>query len=331
MRFPGVASAALAAIVALLSTGIAPAQLGIGQVNGTVFGADRKGAPGLPIAVVPSDGRFLYGTSTDADGRYALKGMPPGTYTVMVGLPSGVVRKDGIRIRPLFRSIVDFTLGGDAPGATLPGLHASAGEAAPASGGAALAFPAGDGTVPAAPEASRTAAASPAGGSSGPGGPSSLPLAPAAASSGAPSAGAAPPATPVPSTAASGAADAAGTPVEPAPGIAMTWTLMGPEKTSAPDAWVAAIPVQGAGALRRGRTDATGGARLAQVPVGQYHLLVRAPGFMTWRMGPLPLDGTGTISLMMTLVPYPMGFPGTLEDLLIPADPIPLSAEQSRP
>jgi hypothetical protein len=122
MRFLRSTAAAVASIVLLCATGMASAQLGIGQVNGTVLGPDRKGVPGLPVAVVPQDGRALYGTSTDPDGRYAVKGMPPGTYSVLVALPAGVVRKDGIRIRPLFRSIVDFTVGSDTPAGTLPAL-----------------------------------------------------------------------------------------------------------------------------------------------------------------------------------------------------------------
>jgi hypothetical protein len=112
----------------------------------------------------------------------------------------------------------------------------------------------------------------------------------------------------------------------------MSWTLQGPERASAPDAWVAAIPAaQGSGALRRSRTDAAGGAALEQVPAGQYHLLVRAPGFMTWRLGPLPVDGAGSFPVVLSLVPYPMGFPGSLEDQLIPADPVPLVADPKSP
>jgi len=289
----------MAVVVALLL--LAPgaqvhAQLGIGQVNGTVFGPDRKGVPGLPVAVVPLGGGALYGTSTDSDGRYAIKGMPPGTYSVVLGLPDGAVRKDGIRIRPLFRSIVDFTLGGERVAATLPPLRGGADVSKPA----AAAVAAGIVTPVEAPtEAPPAPPASPA----PPEGPS-----PAAIESGPAQDGT------------DGSAAAA-----PAAELALTWTLQGPEKASAPDAWVAAIPVKGAGALRRGRTDAEGGARLTEVAAGSYGLLVRAPGFMTWRMGPLPVDGSGEIHIALTLVPFPMGFEGTLEDLLIPADPIPLT------
>jgi hypothetical protein len=312
-------AAALAALVLMLATGTAAAQLGIGQVNGTVFGADHKGVPGLPVAVVPQDGRALYGTSTDPDGRYALKGMPPGTYSVLVGLPTGVVRKDGIRIRPLFRSIVDFNVGGDTPGAVLPGLHATV--PAPAT------LPAGSSSGAAPAGAAAPAGLTPAGATPGGTSTAAVPVA------GAPAAGspltASSPAEADAASPSSVAADTSGTTATS--GIAMSWTLQGPERSTAPDAWVAAIPAQGAGALRRGRTDPQGGAELEQVPAGQYHLLVRAPGFMTWRLGPVPVDGSGTIHVALSLVPYPMGFPGTLEDQLIPADPIPLEAEPKGP
>ncbi|MGH9867349.1 MAG: carboxypeptidase-like regulatory domain-containing protein [Candidatus Polarisedimenticolia bacterium] len=252
-----------------LTAGGASAQIGIGQVNGTVFDTGRKGVPGLPVAVIPEDGRALYGTSTDADGRYGVKGMPPGIYTVIVAVPGGGMRKDGIRIRPLFRSIVDFTMGTTPSPLTLPALKA--GQIAPAAPAA--------GTVPAAspgPEASdtETPAAPPTDGD--------------------------------------------------ALGITLMWSLQGPERSSAPDAWVAAIPVQGSGVLRRDRTNPEGGAHLLDVRAGTYSLLVKAAGFMTWRMGPLPLEGAGELKVQMSLVPYPMGFKGTIEDVLVPWDPIPL-------
>jgi len=260
----------LAALAALgPAAGTASAQIGIGQVNGTVFDAGRKGVPGLSVAIIPEDGRALYGTSTEADGRYGVRGMPPGIYSVIIALPGGGLRKDGIRIRPLFRSIVDFTVGPAPAALTLPALRA--GQSAPPA-----ATPAGD---------SNPAAAGPA----------------------APSLPEQPPAEPAPS---------------PADGLASSmtlfWSLRGPERTSAPDAWVAAIPVQGSGVLRRDRTNPDGGAHLDEVKAGTYSLLVKAAGFMTWRMGPLPLEGAGELKIQMTLVPYPMGFKGTIEDVLVP-------------
>jgi hypothetical protein len=44
---------------------------------------------------------------------------------------------------------------------------------------------------------------------------------------------------------------------------------------------------------------------------------------MTWTLWPLAIREPGRLRLSLNLVPFPMGFAGTLEDLLIPADPIP--------
>ncbi|HKY32654.1 MAG TPA: carboxypeptidase-like regulatory domain-containing protein, partial [Candidatus Polarisedimenticolia bacterium] len=100
------------------------------------------------------------------------------------------------------------------------------------------------------------------------------------------------------------------------------WRLREAGREAAPDVWITATPSGGAGALRRARTDQEGAARLEEVLAGTYRISARAPGYITWSLGPIPIQGTGVILLDMTLVPFPMGFPGSLEDLLVPADPI---------
>ncbi len=311
--------------LAVVSPGTAAVPgVGIGQVNGTVFDTARKGVPGLSVAVIPEDGRALYGTSTDADGRYGVRGMPPGLYSVIVAVPGGAVRKDAIRIRPLFRSIVDFNLSPQPTAVNLPGLNAG---------------PAATPGRPAAPPG--VSPPSPAGipgpwgdlgqdsGGAGSGTPPPVPAPPADGAAGAPPAPGGADASAGPAT---GAVDPPEGSAPPAPavdghaeeGMAITWILKGPEQISAPDAWVAAIPAGGEGHLRRDRTRPDGGTRLEGVAPGNYSLLVKAAGFMTWRMGPLPLNGDGELSVTMSLIPYPMGFKGTIEDVLIPFDPIPL-------
>lgn len=293
--------------------------VGIGQVNGTVFDSARKGVPGLSVAVIPEDGRALYGTSTDADGRYGVRGMPPGLYSVIVAVPGGGVRKDAIRIRPLFRSIVDFNLAPQPTAVDLPGLTA------------------GPVTTPGQPAAPAPLSPSSPAGIPGPwgdlgqdpgSGKSGAPAPPADGASGPPSApgggevfGGQPAETGEPPAASAARPEAADGHPE---GMAITWVLKGPEQISAPDAWVAAIPAGGEGHLRRDRTRPDGGTRLEGVAPGTYSLLVKAAGFMTWRLGPLPLKGDGELAVTMSLIPYPMGFKGTIEDVLIPFDPIPL-------
>jgi len=111
----------LAAAVFLAAGGTAWAQ--IGQVNGTVLRADRTPVVGASVALIPKVSHVIWATSTAQDGRYAFKGLAADTYSVVVMIPGGgAVRKDGIRVRALFRSIVDFNLQSDPMDAGLPPL-----------------------------------------------------------------------------------------------------------------------------------------------------------------------------------------------------------------
>lgn len=214
----------------------------IGQVNGTVFDQSRKGVVGLPVAVIPQSGGVINATSTENGGRYAFKGLAAGTYTVAVSVPArGVLRKDAIRIRPLFRSIVDFTLTPDPSSGTLPQVTA------------------------------------------GPG----------------------------------GGVDGAGT----SDALTVTAALVGQDRLPVPDALLTMTPVDGAGRFGRCRTGPDGVCAPADLVEGTYRISVEAPGFITWSIGPLSIKGAGPVRLLVTLVPFPMGFEGTLEDLVIPVDP----------
>ena len=215
-----------------------------GQINGTVLDAARKGAVGLSVAAIPAAAPVIYGTSTDPTGRYGFRRMEMDSYTVVVSHIRGAARKTGIRVRPLFRSIVDFTTPPDAPQDPLP----------PA--------------TPAAPQTPEAEAAAPS-------------------------------------------------------SVTIDCQLLDPDRVPVPDAWVILIPMGGEGALRRCRTDPEGACALVDVTEGAYRISARAPGFMSWLIGPMPVKGTGKLTLALTLVPFPMGFAGSLEDLLVPADPIP--------
>jgi hypothetical protein len=101
---------------------------------------------------------------------------------------------------------------------------------------------------------------------------------------------------------------------------------VGPDQKPIPEASVMVLPVDGAGTSRRGRTDGSGKGLLSDIAPGTYRILVRAPGFVTWYLGPVPLMGPGDRKLMLTMAAFPLGFQGTLEDLLIPMEPIPPGA-----
>ena len=252
-------AAALLAAVLLPAGPSARAQEGVGQVNGTVLDKDRKGVAGLAMALIPKTGPTISGTTTDESGRYAFKGLAADTYSVLMRLPSGgVARKDGIRVRPLFRSIVDFNVATDVPAGSIP-----------------------------------------------------APLA------------AAPPSVAAPGSTAPAPGDPPGD-----AGFSLACALAGPDREPVPDAVVTLTPVSGRGRLRRARTGPDGGARIDDVPAGDYRIAARAAGFMSWSLGPIALSGPGGLRLSLSMVPFPMGFPGTLEDLLIPAEPIPPSTRQ---
>ncbi len=220
----------------------------VGQINGTLYNAGRKGVAGLSVVVVAQPGPHIYGTTSDQAGRYLLKGLEAGTYGVAVAAPAGVARKDAIRVRPLFRSIVDFTVPAD--------LQAAA---------------------PPAPEPAASA---------------------------------------------------------PDPGsqeIAIACLVTDREREPIADATILLTPVEGAGRPRRGRTGADGRCRLEEVPPGAYRIAARAPGFMSWSHGPFDVRKPGELRLSLTLVTFPMGFEGTLDDLLIPVDPIPPPSAERTP
>ena len=215
------------------------AQEGSGQVNGTVLDKNKKGIAGLSVAAIGQPGTTIYGTSTDEGGRYALKGLEASTYSVIVYQHGGgTTRKDSIRVRPLFRSIVDFNVVGTAAPGTIPALEATSAEQA----------------------------------------------------AGAPS---------------------------------LICALSGPDRAPVTDARVSLTPVEGSGQLRRGRTGPQGECKLDEIPAGTYRIVAKAPGFITWGLAPVPLSGSGALKLVLSLAPFPMGFEGTLDDLLVPTDPIP--------
>ncbi len=230
----------LAALVLAVLPGMPARAQGVGQAHGTVFNKDRRGVPGLTVAIMQEAGSVIHGTSTDERGQYSFKGLEGGIYSVIVQYHgAGIARKDGIRVRALFRSIVDFNLPGDFQAAAIPAV-------APSSN-----------------------------------------------------------------------------PTSGAEGLTVSWSLVGPERKPTPDASVTLTPSGGGGRLQHDRTDEEGLSMMTGVQPGSYRIAAKAPGFMTWVLEPVPLTGQGELDLTLEVIPFPMGFEGILEDLLIPAEPIP--------
>ncbi len=99
-----------------------------GQISGTVYSHAKRFVTGVSVAVTGTSGATIRGSSTDEDGRYAIKGLERDEYAVLVVEPDGaLVRKDRVSVRPLFRNLVDFILAPPgAPQPPLPRLPASA-------------------------------------------------------------------------------------------------------------------------------------------------------------------------------------------------------------
>jgi hypothetical protein len=90
-----------------------------------------------------------------------------------------------------------------------------------------------------------------------------------------------------------------------------------------PEAWVTLSRMGVEEPSLRARTDAEGNFRLLEVSAGHYRISARALGHVTWSLGPIPLQEAKEISLKLTLLPFPLGHPENLEDLVVPVDPVP--------
>jgi hypothetical protein len=80
-----------------------------GRISGTVYTMDNQPVQGASVVVIDEEGGSVHGSSTNQRGRYALTSLERATYSVLVMDPGGnVLRKDRVRVRPLFRNLVDF-------------------------------------------------------------------------------------------------------------------------------------------------------------------------------------------------------------------------------
>jgi len=113
-------------------------------------------------------------------------------------------------------------------------------------------------------------------------------------------------------------------PESPPSELELNGTLVDEAGQPVPEAWVVLTPEDPSTPALRARTDTEGQFKLLSVPSGHYKITARALGHVPWTMGPLELSGT-EISLRLALIPFPLGHPEVLEDLIVPVEPVPPS------
>ena len=115
-----VAVVALAAVLAGAAGTAAVAQMprGRGQIRGEVSGPEGDPLIGISIVLAPtSRADVVYATSTDDKGRYALNGLVADRYRIRADGQGFVTEmKEGVRVQPPFRAIIDFEMAPAPPG-----------------------------------------------------------------------------------------------------------------------------------------------------------------------------------------------------------------------
>ena len=101
----------LAVAVFLVLVPGASAQLYTGSVSGVVLDPSGAALPGARVALVDSEKGFAYEVKTDQQGRYILREIPPGTYTLTVEAPNfETQRRERIRLDVNQNISFDFTM-----------------------------------------------------------------------------------------------------------------------------------------------------------------------------------------------------------------------------
>jgi len=92
-------------------TSIAGAQLYTGSLTGTVTDPSTAVVPGAKITVTDIEKGFTYTATTNADGRYVVRQLAPGKYTISIEAASFQgQKKDGIEVDVNQNVSVDFSL-----------------------------------------------------------------------------------------------------------------------------------------------------------------------------------------------------------------------------
>jgi hypothetical protein len=101
----------LAVAVFLVLVPGASAQLYTGSVSGVVLDPSGAALPGARVALVDSEKGFAYEVKTDQQGRYILREIPPGTYTLTVEAPNfEIQRRERIRLDVNQNISFDFSM-----------------------------------------------------------------------------------------------------------------------------------------------------------------------------------------------------------------------------
>lgn len=99
------------ALVFIAIAGAANAQLYTGSVSGVVTDPSKAVVPGANVSLLDVDKGFAYTGKTDQEGRYVLRDIPPGTYTLTVEAARfETERREGIRLDVNQNISFDFAL-----------------------------------------------------------------------------------------------------------------------------------------------------------------------------------------------------------------------------
>ena len=95
----------------LLLTTLASSQLYTGSLSGTVTDPSQAVVPRVQVTAVDSEKGFSFAATTDSDGRYLIRQLPPGKYDVSVEASSFQrQKKEGVTISVNASVSVDFVL-----------------------------------------------------------------------------------------------------------------------------------------------------------------------------------------------------------------------------
>jgi hypothetical protein len=111
-RFAGFSRTALSVAVAIVAAAPAFAQNTTAGISGRVTSADGKPVAGATVAITHVESGSVNNVTTDADGRYAARGLRVGgPYTITIGKAGQVDKREGVFLSLAETLALDATLG----------------------------------------------------------------------------------------------------------------------------------------------------------------------------------------------------------------------------